>query len=74
MHNYVQIFYNREKAHLDFKTINDMKIKNIKQVVKIVASLEVNQKITVKHLRNESTLKTTINVAQMPESHKTINR
>ena len=54
--------------------INDMKIKNIKQVVKIVASLEVNQKITVKHLRNESTLKTTINVAQMPESHKTINR
>ena len=55
-------------------SINDMKIKNIKQVVKIVASLEVNQKITVKHLRNESILQTTINVAQMPESHKTINR
>ena len=54
--------------------INDMKIKNIKQVVKIVASLEVNQKITVKHLRNDSILETTINVAQMPESHKTINR
>ena len=55
-------------------SINDMKIKNIKQVVKIVASLEVNQKITVKHLRNESVLETVINVAQMPESHKTINR
>ena len=55
-------------------SINDMKIKNIKQVVKIVASLEVNQKITVKHLRNESILETVINVAQMPESHKTINR
>ena len=55
-------------------SINDMKIKNIKQVVKIVASLEVNQKITVKHLRNDSILETTINVAQMPESHKTINR
>ena len=54
--------------------INDMKIKNIKQVVKIVASLEVNQKITVKHLRNDSILETIINVAQMPESHKTINR
>ena len=51
-----------------------MKIKNIKQVVKIVASLEVNQKIIVKHLRNDSVLETTINVAQMPESHKTINR
>ena len=55
-------------------SINDVKIKNIKQVVKIVASLEVNQKITVKHLRNESILETVINVAQMPESHKTINR
>ena len=51
-----------------------MKIKNIKQVVKIVASLEVNQKITVKHLWNESILETVINVAQMPESHKTIIR
>ena len=55
-------------------SINDMKIKNIKQVVKIVASLEVNQKITVKHLRNGSILETVIKVAQMPESHKTINR
>ena len=55
-------------------SINDMKIKNIKQVVKIVASLEVNQKITVKHLRNDSIIETTINVVQMPESHKTINR
>ena len=32
-------------------SINDIKIENIKQVVKIVASLEVNQKITVKHIR-----------------------
>ena len=55
-------------------SINDIKIKDIKQVVKIVASLEVNHKIAVKYLRNSKTLVTTINVAQMPESHKTINR
>ncbi|MEL0258415.1 MAG: hypothetical protein VW951_05505, partial [Gammaproteobacteria bacterium] len=55
-------------------SINDMKIKNIKQVVKIVASLEVNQKIIIKHLRNDSVLETTIKVTQMPESHKTVNR
>ena len=55
-------------------SINDIEIKNIKQVVKIVASLEVNQKITVEYFRSDKILETTINVAQMPESHKTINR
>ena len=54
--------------------INDTAINDIKQVVKIVASLEVNQKIKVTYRRDGALLESVINVAAMPETHKTIYR
>ena len=55
-------------------SINDTKIDNIQQVVKIVASLEVNQEIDVSFRRTGSLVKATIKVAAMPETHITIKR
>ena len=54
--------------------IDGIKINNIKQVVKIVASLRVNQKIILTYKRGEKLIKSSIEVTAMPESHKTINR
>ena len=54
--------------------INDTAINDIKQVVKIVASLEVNQKMKVTYRRDGTLLESVINVAAMPETHKTIYR
>ena len=48
--------------------------KNIKEVVKIVASLEVEEEISVTFRRNGNLLQSTIKVAAMPEAHKTIKR
>tara|TARA_B100001059_G_scaffold219399_1_gene240437 strand:+ start:35 stop:1027 length:993 start_codon:yes stop_codon:yes gene_type:complete len=55
-------------------SIDDIKINDIKQVVKIVASLKVNQIVTMIYKRDEVLVKSTIKVTAMPETHKTINR
>ena len=55
-------------------SIDGIIIENIKQVVKIVASLEVDQKVTVKYRRGEELVESSIKVTAMPATHKTINR
>ena len=55
-------------------SINGITIENIKQVVKIVASLEVDQKVTMKYKRDKELVESTITVTAMPETHKTFNR
>ena len=55
-------------------SINGTEIDNIRQVVKIVASLEVDQEIIVRYRRNNNIVKSTIEVVAMPEAHKTIKR
>ncbi len=54
--------------------INNSNIDNIKQVVKIVASLEVGEEISVVFRRNGELMKSIIKVAAMPETHRTIGR
>ncbi len=54
--------------------INDTSISDIRQVVKIVASLEVNQKMRVTFNRNGVITESVITVAAMPESHETVTR
>ena len=55
-------------------TINNSNIDNIKQVVKIVASLEVGEEISVVFRRNGELMKSIIKVAAMPETHRIIGR
>ena len=55
-------------------SIDGITIKNIKQVVKIVASLEVDQKVTVEYRRGDDLVQSSIEVTAMPVTHKTINR
>tara|TARA_B100001093_G_scaffold437384_1_gene436268 strand:- start:815 stop:1810 length:996 start_codon:yes stop_codon:yes gene_type:complete len=55
-------------------SIDGIAIENIKQVVKIVASLEVDQKVTVEYRRDKELVRSSIKVTAMPETHKTINR
>ena len=55
-------------------SIDGTKIDNIRQVVKIVASLEVDQEIIVRYIRNDNIKKSVIKVVAMPESHRTFKR
>ena len=55
-------------------SIDNTKINNIQQVVKIVASLEVDQEIDVTIRRSGNIVNSTIKVAAMPEAHITIKR
>ena len=55
-------------------SIDGITIKNIKQVVKIVASLEVDQKVIIKYRRDKELVESSIKVTAMPVTHKTINR
>ena len=55
-------------------SINGIKINNIKQVVKIVASLEVNQSVILIYKRDRELIESSIEVTAMPSTHKTINR
>jgi S1-C subfamily serine protease len=55
-------------------SIDGITIKNIKQVVKIVASLEVNQKVIIKYRRDKELVESSIKVTAMPKSHKSISR
>ena len=55
-------------------SIDGITIESIKQVVKIVASLEVDQKVTIKYRRDKKLVESSITVTAMPETHKTINR
>tara|TARA_B100000035_G_scaffold278146_1_gene256899 strand:- start:20086 stop:21081 length:996 start_codon:yes stop_codon:yes gene_type:complete len=55
-------------------SINNTKINNIQQVVKIVASLEVDQEINVTIKRRGDLVNSVIKVAAMPEAHITIKR
>ena len=55
-------------------SIDNTKINNIKQVVKIVASLEVDQEIDVTIRRSGNLVNSIIKVAAMPEAHITIKR
>ena len=55
-------------------SIDGITIKNIKQVVKIVASLEVDQKVIIKYRRDKELVESSIKVTAMPKTHKSINR
>ena len=55
-------------------SIDNKKINNIQQVVKIVASLEVDQEIDVTIRRSGNLVNSVIKVAAMPEAHITIKR
>ena len=55
-------------------SINNREINNIREVVKIVASLEVEEEISVTFRRNGELIQSMIKVAAMPEAHKTIKR
>ena len=55
-------------------SIDDITIDDIKQVVKIVASLQVDQKVIMKYRRGKELVESSIKVTAMPETHKTINR
>ena len=55
-------------------SLDGIKINNIKQVVKIVASLQVNENIILKFKRGSEIIETVINVTVMPQSHNTIQR
>ncbi len=54
--------------------IDEMKINDIKQVVKIVASLKVDEQIIIKFKRENKIISAKVKVAAMPSSHKTIVR
>jgi len=54
--------------------INNTKIDNIQQVVKIVASLKVDQEINITLRREGTIINSIIKVAAMPEAHRTIKR
>ena len=54
--------------------INNTKIDNIQQVVKIVASLKVDQEINITLRREGAIINSIIKVAAMPEAHRTIKR
>ncbi len=54
--------------------IDNIKINNIKQVVKIVASLEVNQRVILKYSRSDEVFEASIKVTAMPKFHQSINR
>ena len=53
-------------------SLDGIKIDNIKQVVKIVASLEVGEDIILKFKRQNKIIETVINVSAMPQAHKSI--
>jgi len=53
-------------------SLDGIKINNIKQVVKIVASLEVGEDITLKFKRQNKVIETVIKVSVMPRAHKSI--
>lgn len=53
-------------------SLDGIKIDNIKQVVKIVASLEVGEDIILKFKRQNKIIETVIKVSVMPRSHKPI--
>jgi S1-C subfamily serine protease len=53
-------------------SLDGIKIDNIKQVVKIVASLEVDEDIILKFKRQNKIIETVIKVSVMPRSHKSI--
>ena len=53
-------------------SLDGIKIDNIKQVVKIVASLEVGEDIILKFKRQNKVIETVIKVSVMPRAHKTI--
>ena len=53
-------------------SLDGIKINNIKQVVKIVASLEVGEDIILKFKRQNKIIETIIKVSVMPRAHKSI--
>jgi S1-C subfamily serine protease len=53
-------------------SLDGIKIDNIKQVVKIVASLEVGEDIILKFKRQNKIIETVIKVSVMPQAHKSI--
>ena len=53
-------------------SLDGIKIDNIKQVVKIVASLEVGEDIILKFKRQNKVIETVIKVSVMPQAHKSI--
>ena len=55
-------------------SINGIKINNIKQVVKIVASLQVNQIVILVYKRDKELVESSIKITAMPRAHKTIKR
>ena len=55
-------------------SIDNKKIQDIQQVVKIVASLKVNQKVILTYKREKELISTKIEVSAMPTAHKTIQR
>ena len=55
-------------------SIDQTEIKNIQEVVKIVASLKVNQEVILEYKRNNKLNSAIIKVSAMPKTHKTIQR
>jgi len=55
-------------------SIDGIKIDSVKQVVKIVASLEVNQTVILIYKRDKELVESSIKITAMPSTHKTINR
>ena len=53
-------------------SLDGIKIDNIKQVVKIVASLKVGENIILKFRRQNKVIETVIKVSVMPRAHKSI--
>tara|TARA_B100000900_G_C20479380_1_gene674790 strand:+ start:65 stop:1060 length:996 start_codon:yes stop_codon:yes gene_type:complete len=55
-------------------SIDKTKIQNIQEVVKIVASLKVNQEVTLSYKRNNQVNTAVIKVSAMPLAHKSFHR
>jgi len=55
-------------------SIDNKEIQDIQQVVKIVASLKVNQKVVLTYKREKEIFSTKIEVSAMPTAHKIIQR
>ena len=55
-------------------SIDQTEIKNIQEVVKIVASLKVDQEVILEYKRNNKLNSAIIKVSAMPKTHKTIQR
>ena len=55
-------------------SIDNKKIQDIQEVVKIVASLKVNQKVILTYKREKELISTKIEISAMPTAHKTIRR